>query len=298
MENRHDKIILEAEEGITFEVSEVTSKTLIIRAISNTGPSKNYMNPPIPEGYKHVLGNWYNGFVIERISDGSQFVWIPVGILDSNGTLNGQDFSEKFGRRSYRNDKFSSTDYTEPLVPELLEQIESVEKYGGFYISRYNISGSKEHPQSIKGVLPLVCIEFITAKTVASTIENTETIKSHLTFGAEYDSILEWFIKSKALTLDEVANNSTRFGNYYTSNNSPKAIVETGSREEWYVNNIGDFIGNVDEYTQEQLGSSYCVIRGGHYCVTGYDSPAAFRYPQERFLRLLATGFRAVLCLK
>ena len=107
---RYEKFVLEAEKGITFEVSEGTSGELIIRALNIATAnvySTNYVNPPIPEGYKHIFGEWNNGFVIERCSDGNQFVWIPVGSLDSNGTLDGEHFSEKFGRRNYMDDKFS-----------------------------------------------------------------------------------------------------------------------------------------------------------------------------------------------
>ena len=80
--------MLEAEKGITFEVSEGTSGELIIRALNVATAnvySENYANPPVLEGYKHVCGERNNGFVIERSFDGSQFVWIPVGSLDSIG---------------------------------------------------------------------------------------------------------------------------------------------------------------------------------------------------------------------
>ncbi len=79
-----------------------------------------------------------------------------------------------------------------------LEQFESVKKYGGFYISRYNISKSSAgKPQSVKGVMPWVNINFDDAKKVASTIEDNEAVKSHLTFGAEYDSVLNGLSKRK-----------------------------------------------------------------------------------------------------
>ena len=185
---RYEKFVLEAENGINFEVSEGTRGELIIRALKIATPnvySTNYANPPIPEGYKHVCGEWNNGFVIERCSDGSQFVWIPVGSLDSNGTLDGEHFSEKFGRRNYRNNEFSDDGFNEDLNGELLEQLESVKKYGGFYISRYNISKSSAgKPQSVKGVMPWVYINFDDAKKIASTIEDNEAVKSHLTYGA------------------------------------------------------------------------------------------------------------------
>ena len=294
---RYERFVLEAEKGITFEVSEGTSGELIIRALNIATAnvySTNYVNPPIPEGYKHVCGEWNNGFVIERCSDGSQFVWIPVGSLNSNGTLDGEHFSEKFGRRNYMNNEFN-----EALNDELLEQLESVKKYGGFYISRYNISkSSKGKPQSVKGVMPWVNINFDDAKKVASTIEDNEAVKSHLTFGAEYDSVLEWFIKTEVKTLTEIVEDSTEWGNHWNTENSPKKVVETGSREEWCANNIYDFAGNVNEWTQEQNESSFRVIRGGGYNMNGYDYPVAYRDYYNPFSNYGYTGFRATLYIK
>ena len=296
---RYEKFVLEAEKGITFEVLKGTSGELIIRALNiatANGYSTNYVNPPIPEGYKHVCGEWNNGFVIERCSDGSQFVWIPVGSLDSNGTLDGKDFSEKFGRRNYMDDEFSDDEFNEALNDELLE---SVKRYGGFYISRYNISKSSEgKPQSVKGVMPWVNINFDDAKKVASTIEDNEVVKSHLTFGAEYDSVLEWFIKTEVKTLAEIAEDSTEWGNHWNTENSPRKVVETGSREEWCANNIYDFAGNVDEWTQEKNESSYRVIRGGNYDFIGDYYPVADRNYYNPNLSYGSTGFRATLYIK
>lgn len=300
---RYEKFVLEAEKGITFEVSEETSGKLIIRALNiakaNVVYSTDYVNPPIPEGYKHVCGEWNNGFVIERCSDGSQFVWIPVGSLDANGKLDGKDFSEKFGRRNYMNKKFSDDKFNEHLNDELLEQLESVKKYGGFYISRYSISKSPEgKPQSVKGVMPWTNINFGDAKKVASTIEDNEAVKSHLTFGAEYDSVLEWFIKTEVKTLAEISRDSTEWGNHWNTKNSQRNVVETGSKEEWCVNNIYDFAGNVNEWTQEEYSCLYRVIRGGVYCSNGYNEPAACRNCSKPNFDYGLTGFRATLYIK
>ena len=299
---RYEKFVLEAEKGITFEVAEGTRGELVIRALNIATANDhyaNYANPPIPEGYKHVCGEWNDGFVIERCSDGSQFVWIPVGSLDSNGTLDGKNFSEKFGRRNYMNDEFSDVEFHEALNDELLEQLESVEKYGGFYISRYNISKSSEgKPQSVKGVMPWVNINFDDAKKVASTIEDNEAVKSHLTFGAEYDSVLEWFIKTEVKTLAEIAEDSTEWGNHWNIENSPRDLVETGSRKEWCANNIYDFAGNVDEWTQEQNESSCRVIRGGNYYYNGNFYPVSSRICNGPIDYYDDTGFRATLYIK
>ena len=299
---RYEKIVLEAEKGITFEVSEGTRGELIIKALNIVTVnvySENYVNPVIPEGYKHVCGEWNNGFVIERCSDGSQFVWIPVGSLDANGTLDEEHFSEKFGRRNYMNDEFSDDEYNEALNGELIKQLESVKKYGGFYISRYNISKSFEgKPQSVKGVMPWIDINFDDAQKMASTIEDNEVVKSHLTFGAEYDSVLEWFIKTEVKTLAEIAENSTEWGNHWNTKNSPRVVVTTGSREEWCANNIYDFAGNVDEWTQERNESSYRVVRGGDYYDFGNDCPVACRNCDDPCNGYIYTGFRATLYIK
>lgn len=294
---RYEKFVLEAEKGITFEVSEGTRGELIIRATNVC--SKNYANPPIPKGYRHILGEWNNGFTIERDSDGSQFVWIPVGSLDSNGTLDGENFSEKFGRRNYMKDKFSDNAFNEALNGELCKQLKSVRKYGGFYISRYNISRSKKGKlQSVKGVRPWVGINFDDVKKVASTIEDNEAVKSHLTFGAEYDSVLEWFIKTKVKTLAEIAKDSTEWGNYWDTENSPRKVVETGSREEWCANNIYDFAGNVNELTQELYQISYRVIRGGCYYDGENLCSVACRNVNNPNGIYCSTGFRATLWIK
>ena len=259
--------------------------------------STNYTNPPIPKGYKHVCGEWDNGFVIERCSDGSQFVWIPVGILYSKGMLDGKHFSERFGRRNYyKEDEFEEDEFYEALNDELLEQFESIKKYGGFYISRYNISKSSEgKPQSVKGVIPWVNIKFDDAKKVASTIEDNEAVKSHLTFGAEYDSVLEWFIETGVKTFCEITENSNEWGNNRNTKNSPRKLVETGSREEWCANNIYDFAGNVIEWTQEQYEGWKSVVRGGSF---GDWEPVAYRNYLNPDISDDRTGFRATLCIK
>ena len=299
---RYKKFVLEAEKSINFEVSEGTSGELIIRALNITTfhvYSTNYVNPIIPEGYKHVCGEWNNGFVIERCSDGSQFVWIPVGSLDSNGTLDGEHFSEKFGKRNYRNDEFSDDEFNEALNGELLEQFESVKKYGGFYISRYNISKSSAgKPQSVKGIRPWGKINFNDAKKIASTIEDNEAVKSHLTFGAEYDSVLEWFIKTEVKTFAEIAEDSTEWGNHCNTENSPKKVVETGSREKWCANNIYDLAGNVDEWTQEQHNSLNRVLRGGDVTYDGDTCPVAYRMIDNPSDQGVDIGFRCTLYIK
>lgn len=252
---RYEKIVLEAEEGIIFKVSEGTSGEVIVKALNLVSDSiyselptvlageyaealsvytdNNGNKAIVPQGWtvsgvpkeNTILGkdkslviykipssiNWQNSDEVEFLKETyNQFVWIPVEFLSANGTLDGEHFSEKFGRRNYMNDEFSDDEFNEALNGELLEQLESVKKYGGFYFSRYNISKSSAgKPQSVKGVMPWVNINFDDTKKIASTIEDNEAVKSHLTFGAEYDSVLEWLIKTEVRTLAEIVKNST-----------------------------------------------------------------------------------------
>ncbi len=295
-----EKIELEVENGIIIKISKGTGGEITIKVMKN-GYSTNYVNPPIPEGYKHVCGKWNDGFVIQKLSDGSQFVWIPVGSLDSDGTLDGESFLEKFGRRNYRegDDVFSCKHFHENLNQELSEQLESVKKYGGFYISRYNISKSSTgKPQSVKGAIPWVDISFDDAKKIALTFENNEKVKSDLPYGAAQDSILKWACETGSMTFTEIVMDSTNLGNYTNEKKSPGEIAVTGSREKWCVNKIYDLTGNVNEWTQEQHGNSCRVIRGGDYRVPADICPAAFRDYDKPCYGSSYTGFRIAIYIK
>lgn len=296
---RSKKIVLEAPEGYTFGVSEEASGELKIKLIPTvaTEYSRDYTNPPIPEGWEHVEGEWNNGFVIQD-SKGNQFVWVPVGFLDPNGTLDGSSFSEKFGRRNYLVGEFSDGEFNEELEEELHKQWESVQKYGGFYISRYNISRSKTgEAKSVKGAMPWTNINWFDAMEAAKTFGDGVSVKSHLPYGAEYDSVLEWFIKSKARTTDEIASDSTQWGNFWNTKDSPREVVKTGRCKEWSTNGIYDLAGNVNEWTQEKNKSSCRVVRGGNYFFNGNRYPVAYRYYNHPFCNFYCTGFRATLFL-
>jgi len=251
-----------------------------------------YNTPYVPSRYSHILGEWNNGFVIcDEL--GNEFVWVPVGSLPANGTLDGIAFDKQYGRRNYRKDNFSHSQYHEIVDNALEKQIESVEKYGGFYISRYAISRTKnEKPASVKGKYPWINIDFNNAFEKAQEFDGE--MESHLVYGAEYDSVLEWLIAT-GKTQHEIAEDSTNLGNYWNSDNSPRKVVKTGSREEWYLNNIADLAGNVWEWTQEQYSDSSRVLRGGYYYGTGNLYPVAYRYYIPTYYYYHYIGFRVAL---
>ncbi len=218
--------------------------------------------------------------------------------LSATSTLDGIHFNEKFGRMNYRNEEFSESEYNEPLVGEIDLQKESIDKYGGCYITRYKISRDKKtgEPRSIKGAYPWTYIDFPIAKDIAATIVKGKNFTSHLTYGAEYDTRSKWVIETGTATIDEIVKDSTRLGNYLDLDNSPNEIVKTG--EDGCVNNIYGFAGNVNEWTQEMNESTFYVIRGGNFHDGGEIYPVAYRNFVNHCSHSSGTGFRATLYIK
>lgn len=299
---RYEKIVLEADEGIFFDVSEKEEGKLLIRAshkigqkameieqinhievlnpkrfiekyvyyLYEPGSKPNYMNPPIPNNYEYVKGKWNDGFVIRRKEDGSEFVWVPVGSLKANGTLDGKNFDQQFGRRNWCGDDFSENGYYEPMTEELKRQLVSVERHGGFYVERYDVSINKHtgRPQAIKQKLPAI---FFLRERVMEIVDGMEShsefVSSHLIYGSEYDCVLQWFIESGEITKRQVRDKYYRGERY---------LHRTGTNEDWKANEICDFSENVLKVTQELWkNDNLAVLRGAH---GGQYSPAGHRW--------------------
>ena len=264
----------------SVSVSE-TSEPEVFISKQNRQVIGDYKNPPIPKGFSYVEGKWKKGFVIEHSDkyDRSQFVWVPVGFLEKNATLNGRTFLEQFGRRRFIEKDFSDNKYFENFEGELEAQYQSVEKYGGFYISRYTISINKRTaaPQSVAGEYPWVEMNYDFAKGVASRMINENHVKSHMLYGAEYDSVLQWFLQTKARTEKEIIEDSGTWGHYdyWGSFFGTSNLKKTGEIKETCTNGIYDFTGNVFTMTQELTKGGKRVIRGGGYNCSSCSSDAA-----------------------
>ena len=150
--------------------------------------------------------------------------------------------------------------------------MKSVKKYHGFYISRYEISKSKnEKPLSIAKGKKWCNVTALEARNIASMMEKTEQVTSHLMYGSEYDSIMEWI-----------------------RNYDKKFIVQKipeGGIENLEVNNIYDLFSAEDVITQELYKESLFVTRGGEeFEVTS----RSYLYFSEKYD---STTFRVALCI-
>lgn len=308
MKERYKKLVFEngnarifeaaVPKGKCFKISEGKEGELIIKTVPEI--TANYTRPPVPRGYEYVEGGWNDGFVIERCSDGSQFVWVPVGSLDCDGESCISPFSEKFGRRNFGNNNVFGK-CTERYTKTLEAFYNSVDKYGGFYISRYVISqNDRGKPQSISGAEPWVNISCVEATDRALNFSDSvdDTVWYHRPYACEYDSVLAWFVKSGARTLEEIKKDSSGWGNYKNSKDSAGKIAKTGSNEEWCTNRIYDFAGNVREFTAEKYLSTGAVCRGGSYKHEGPVYAVGSRHACSPICKFDDIGFRVAMYIK
>lgn len=209
-----------------------------------------------------------------------QLVWIPMKFVEADGTLNGHEFTEKFGRRYSNECNFSEYEYHEEIDDVLRKQISSVKKYGGYYISRYDISHSDMVPRSISQQDPWRLINFYQAKLVAGSFEIAHGVKSHLMYGSEFDTMRAWVNQTAIRTQQEY----------------PKAkkndVDVTGKSVS--MNNIYDLDVLVEEWTQEMYENAESrVLRGGQICTQSKTDRMAV-YARSC---TLDTGFRIAICI-
>lgn len=181
------------------------------------------------------------------------------------------------------------------LEQNYYEIIESIKKYGGFYIGRYETGGLNETAVVRKMDTNIADQNWYTMYKKCLTLKGTNTdVKTSMIFGNLWDETLEWLVKSGAtisdgttLTYQLVGSNSTTWGNYYNAtfnyiaaNAETPLITETkaqststripaGSAEYTKANNVYDMAGNVWDCTTEAYSTDNRVGRGGYYYNSG-----------------------------
>lgn len=234
--------------------------------------------------------------------DGSEFVWIPT----SQTPLAVRDFG------SYVSWGASFKDYWDETDLDIYQEMaESTERYGGFYMGRFEASYgggsdiSDYVPASKRLAQPWVRFSpEDTAVICQNLYADYESVQGFFPWGINYDTTLQWLIDSGCKTEEEVTEDSTGWGNYSDDAFSPDADGSaTGVWEEAKANNIYDLAGNNWEWTQERYGSGSFVMRGGGYnlmggACPGSAYPAALRDPLPGSDRHPNVTFRIALYLK
>ena len=284
---------------------------------------------PIPEGYivsENSDENIVNKGLVVSDSRGNEYVWISCTVDSSSNKLQYKRTEwgvEKDGTDNSRAIKdeltlkdidvtYSKTDtdngINEEISKEIVAQInaekESIKKYGGYYIGRYEV-GKDNKTAVIKAEQePYVNIKWSKAYELAKGIGGGEGATTYLCSSYSWDTAIN-FIQNT--TGKNYATSIIGFNGNWKSqevkDSSGKVIkpVNTAQRLNTGLTtalcNIYDMGGNVGEFTTElNPGTSETVVlRGGNFYV---NFPAGYRWDSNSGSAYSDYGFRATLFLK
>ena len=284
---------------------------------------------PIPEGYivsENSDENIVNKGLVISDSRGNEYVWISCTVDSSSNKLQYKRTEwgvEKDGTDNSRAIKdeltlkdidvtYSKTDtdngINEEISKEIVAQInaekESIKKYGGYYIGRYEV-GKDNKTAVIKAEQePYVNIKWSKAYELAKGIGGGEGATTYLCSSYSWDTAIN-FIQNT--TGKNYATSTIGFNGNWKSqevkDSSGKVIkpVNTAQRLNTGLTtalcNIYDMGGNVGEFTTElNPGTSETVVLRGGY--NYYNAPAGYRWDVYSGGAGSNSGFRATLFLK
>ena len=169
------------------------------------------------------------------------------------------------------------------FVDEYKEMIESIQKYGGFYIGRYELSEAGVQ----KNQPTLTNTNWYNLYAKCKSLNASDKVETQMIWGCQWDVTCD-FIANKGE--QKSITDSRTWGNYNDSEGDAKVIVtengtetnkygtyqNTGYSEYWKANNIYDLAGNFWEWTQEAIGTGLRAARGGSCGFNGSGFPASY----------------------
>ena len=146
--------------------------------------------------------------------------------------------------------------------------MQSVIKYGGFYIGRYETSVNGTTVASTRGTeatRPMASVqwyELYTKQKAFSSANTLSAVQSSMVWGSQYDAMLNWALTgtdaAKIIAKTNASHNNSTNGVY-----RPGTQTVEGKTDK--INNIYDLEGNVREWTLEADSTDGRVLRGGYY---------------------------------
>ena len=188
---------------------------------------------------------------------------------------------------------FSSlANMAETMVSEYEEMIASLEKYKGFYIGRYELTANGEKKGATQTCENGVNWYRLYANCKKWAKEGSK-VKTRMIWGLQWDATCNWLAGSGFDIKD-----SSKWGNYSNNDATGHGSKQaTGFSESWKANNIYDFAGNCDEFTQEADFTYSRAGRGGFYSDNGSDYPASGRDATDPTFASSDLGSRPTLYL-
>ncbi len=328
--------ILVSEDGKVNSSNWDTSKITIYKDVDGkeVPVPKGYVGSSVTgenkvnEGYVIYEGNTEvtSSNVSSAKTTRNQWVWIPV--VDArriyeevNGVKKAKLYTFTYsGRSEYVNNNYEPAVLPEfdtitnlesagltGMTPDKLYQelqqefdstMESIEKYGGFYIGRYETGNLSQTKPVVKQMNADIFNKawYKMYSTVGYLAEN-ESVKTNIIWGCLWDETLQWLEDRGNKYYPHFLNFSTAWGNYPGIFGTKG--IPTGSSEYTKALNIYDLAGNAWEWTLEGSGTSYRILRGGGYDTVVEHAPVSVRLTMFSPNNPISnTGYRAYLYIK
>ena len=327
--NADTKLIAKKEYGgYELKVSDIYNETISNATTYTVYEDENKEKAPVPEGFtvssKSTENTVKNGLVISD-NKGNEYVWIPCTTNESSDKLKYQRtewYVEVDGDDNSRASKDEQTltdsdvtysdadtkygitaEISKEIVAQIKAEKESISKYGGYYIGRYETGKSGETAVIKAEQEPYASLLWSKAYSLAKGIGGGTGATTYLCSSYAWDTAVNFIQNNGA------KNYATSISGFNGNWNGQQVVkdgevikkadeqkrLNTGLTTAW--SNIYDMGGNVGEYTTEiNPGTSETVVlRGGGYYNTG---AAGGRWDGYSGLAYYIYGFRATLFLK
>ena len=270
----------------------------------------NSYNPTIPAGFNPVDtegASWGDGgnppseeavnagLVIED-EKGNQFVWVPCTTKGEEGLISyAQDKQYNDGTTASK--QFGYNNYSDWTDEEGEANKESVEKYGGFYVARYEAGVPSDAPfyantegatyytnetnpsKDVAAYKPVSKANnqswnYISQEKAITVSQNmyagNSSVKSQLIDSYAWDTIMNWMESEKG----GIAIDSTNYGNYYNNTNIEANTLYAIHRYGDDKNNINDYWTLATTYKKGNIVSGSITLSESirdQYEFTDYD---------------------------
>ncbi len=284
------------------------------KVISEEKELSNGNKASIPKGF--VFEGYITDENGEKISikikngDNLSYIWVPVSDMNTFNTAS--ELIDQMREEASGSTVSKSQNDTSKSSEEYKKMIESIEKYGGYYVSEAELSinndgyisnifkamgesGRDSEGNLLYGIQngeyfrnggiktdekfsKCNIKDFETANNVATSLYSTsETVVSHIMYANEYDYLLNWIMETNGnVVKNQILTDSSDIGKYVVRKDEDGNDVNSGLWNETLLNGIFGLGGNLWELTQEDSNNTV-ALRGGSFVSRGNENPISYK---------------------